>query len=381
MTEVSSGVRSAASTSLNGCARSESERASRNGASLPLPHATPQGRRRFGRLIIATTAVVATIVMIRPSVAEDFYKGKRLNIVVGYTPGGGYDLNSRLLARHIGRHIPGNPVVVVTNMPGAAGLTSIQYLNNTAPKDGTVILHFNFGFITESRLNPDRIKLDFTKLNWIGSISQDLAVCLLWRGLGINTIEQARAHKELHFGLTATGSSSDVNAKIAKNIFKLPIHQVSGYPGSAEQRLAIERGELDGQCNPWSSTPPEWIREKKIYSIMRFTPATAPDLPREVPYAFDIAPTPQDGQVIKLLTAAAELGRPFVAALDVPEDRLKILRAAFVATMNDPEFKADAANGRMDVSPKNAEEALAIVKDIYNRPENIVDAAREILKN
>jgi tripartite-type tricarboxylate transporter receptor subunit TctC len=330
-------------------------------------------------VLTATTILAGVATTTSAARAEDFYKGKRITIVVGLSAGGGYDLNARLLARHIGRHIPGRPDIIVTNMPGAGSQTAINYINNSAAKDGTYIVHFNFGLITEARLKPDR-NLDFTKFNWIGSISQDLAVCLVWGGLGIKTIDEARARKVLHFGLTAQGSSSDINARIAKGVFKLPIHQVAGYPGSAEQRLAVERGELDGQCNPWSSTPVEWIREKKIYSMMKFTPVSAPDLPPEVPYAVDIAPTPRDAEIIKLLTAGTQLGRPFVLSQEVPKDRVEILRKAFDETMADPQFKEDAAKGRMDVTPRTGDEALAIIKALSDAPADIVQAANAIVE-
>jgi tripartite-type tricarboxylate transporter receptor subunit TctC len=340
----------------------------------------PKRERMRGLLRgVTMTALAAVVTIGSRAAAQEFYAGKTLSIIVGYSPGGGYDANSRLLARHIGRHIPGNPEIIVSNMPGAAGLTAIRYIDATAPKDGTAILHFNFGFITESKLHPTKTKIDFTRYNWIGSISQDLAVCLVWGGLGIHSLDQARAHGELHFGLTAVGSSSDINAKITKNIFNIPIHQVAGYPGSAEEKLAIESGELDGGCGPWSSTPTEWVQSKKFFGMMKYTPVSAPDLPPEIPYAVDIAPTPHDAQVIKLLTAAAELGRPFVASLSVPADRMQILRTAFDETMKDPAFIADARKLRLDVSPKNAEESLAIVKAIYALPEDITDAARKVM--
>jgi tripartite-type tricarboxylate transporter receptor subunit TctC len=333
---------------------------------------------------VALTAVayaVPAIAIESPAVAEDFYQHKTITILVGYTPGGGYDLNARLLAKHIGRFIPGNPTIVVANMPGAAGLVAVQYLNGVAPKDGTYLLHFNFGSITDARLGMSPVKLDFTQFAWIGSISQDLAVCLVWGDVGVKSIADAKARKELNFGLTAAGSSSNVNTKILKNIFQVPVHQVAGYPGSADQRIAVERGELDGQCNPWSSTPADWIKGHKFYAMMKFTPAEAPDLPKDVPYAADIAPTPHDAEVIKMLTAAGQVGRPFVAADGVPEDRMAILRKAFDQTMADSLFKEDAAKGRMDVSPKTAAQSLAIVKAINDAPESIAAEAKKVLEN
>jgi tripartite-type tricarboxylate transporter receptor subunit TctC len=329
--------------------------------------------------LVLTTTIMSGMLAATSARAQDFYRGKRITIVVGLSAGGGYDLNARLLARHLGRHIPGRPDIIVANMPGAGSQTAVNYVNNSVPKDGTYIVHFNFGLITEARLKPER-NLDFTRFGWIGSISQDLAVCLLWGGLGIKTLDEARARKVLHFGLTAAGSSSDINARIVKGVFGLPIHQVGGYPGSAEQRIAVERGELDGQCGPWSSTPVEWIRDKKIYAMMRFTPVTAPDLPADVPYAVDIAPTPRGAEIIKLLTAGAQLGRPFVVSQEVPKERLDILRKAFEATMADPLFKEDAAKGRMDVTPRTGDESLAIIKALNNTSADVVRAATEILE-
>jgi tripartite-type tricarboxylate transporter receptor subunit TctC len=281
----------------------------------------------------------------------------------------------------MGRYIAGKPSVVVSNMPGAAGITSIQYVNQSAPKDGTYILTFNFGHITDARLGTSSVKLDFTKFAWLGSISQDLAVCLIWNSHGITSLGQAKAHKGLHFGLTAAGSSSHVNTKILKNVFQLPIRQVAGYPGSAEQRLAVERGELDGQCNPWSSTPVEWIEGKKFYTLMKFTPVNVPDLPPNVPYAVDIAPSAHDAEVIKLLASAAQLGRPFVMAQGVPNDRLTMMRAAFDQTMTDPDFLRDAAAGRMDVSPMKAVESLSIVKAINGASDSVAAAAKKVLED
>ena len=159
----------------------------------------------------------------------------------------------------------------------------------------------------------------------------------------------------LHFGLTSVGSSSDVNQKILKNIFGVDIQQVPGYPGSAEKRLAIERGELDGDCGAWSSTPEDWIAKKEIVTLDRSAPIVPPDMPASVPYVVDIAPTPRDRAIIRFLVASGDVGRPFIASSAVPADRMKILRAAFDATMKDPDFLADAAKQRLPVSPKNAD--------------------------
>jgi tripartite-type tricarboxylate transporter receptor subunit TctC len=310
--------------------------------------------------------------------AQDFYKGRTLTIVVGFSAGG-FDLNARLLARHIGRHIPGNPDVIVQNMPGAGTLKSVLYLDTNAPRDGTVVTTFNFGQIGESRLAPDKVKVDFRKFSWIGSISQDLSVCYTWSTLGLRTLAELRRHGTVHMGLTGVGTSSDINQKILKEIFKVAVQQVAGYPGSADERLAVERGELDGDCGAWSSLPEDWVAGAKINPVFRSAPVTAPDLPADVPYVADIAPTAREADVIRLLTASGRLGRPFLASAGVPAERVALLRRAFDETMKDPDFIADARKGRWPVSPQSGEEALRTVEGIYATPEDIVQAARKIV--
>jgi tripartite-type tricarboxylate transporter receptor subunit TctC len=330
------------------------------------------------------TAVRALVVAIcgglavTPATAQEFYRGRTLTILVGFTPGGGFDVNARLLARHIGRHIPGNPSIVVQNMPGAAGLNSVQYLDTAAPKDGTVIDIFNFGNIGDSKLMPEKIKVDFRNFNWIGSISQDLTVCYVWHAFGPKTLAELKTRETVHMGLTAVGSSSDVNQRILKNIFGVRISHIAGYPGSAEERMAIERGELDGNCGAWSSIPAEWIETRKIVPIIRSAPVVPADLPPGVPYSAEIAPSERDRQIIRLLVASGQIGRPFIASSAVPAERVRILRAAFNATMRDPQFIAEADKLRLPVSPQSGEDALKIIDEIYATPDDIVQAARKI---
>ena len=326
----------------------------------------------------AALALAVAAATMAPAAAQDFYKGKTLTIVAGFTPGGGFDLNARLLARHLGRHIAGNPDVIVQNMPGAASLKSVLYLDTMAPRDGTVIATFNFGQIGDSRMMPEKIKVDFRKFSWIGSISQDLTICYTWHALGIKTLAQLQRHGTVHMGLTGMGSSSDINQKILKEIFKVPVQQVAGYPGSAEERLAVERGELDGDCGAWSSIPQEWVEGAKINPILRSAPLEPPDLPPRVPYAVDIAPSAREADIIRLLTAPGQVGRPFMASSTVPAERIEVLRAAFDETVKDQEFIADAAKLHMPVTPKSGRQASRTVEEIYATADDIVQAARKI---
>lgn len=333
------------------------------------------------RLSLATRAAIfgcLSAVSLAPAQADDFYKGKTLNIVVGYSPGGGFDANARLLSRYIAKHIPGKPNVIVTNMPGAASQTAVQYLDATAPRDGTVMVIFNFGLITDSLLIPKRVKIDFRKYGWIGSIGMDIAVCYLWGATGVKTLDDAKKMPVVHMGLTAVGTSNDINQRILKTIFGVKVQQAPGYPGSAELRLAIERGELDGDCGAWGAILPEWLEGKKINPILRTAPILPPDMPKDVPYAVDIAPTNLDGEVIKFLISSVELGRPFIASRSVPADRIRMLREAFNDTMKDPDFVADATRLRLPITPRTGEEAIKIVEAIYAAPKNVVDQARKL---
>lgn len=325
-------------------------------------------------------ALGAMAVLAGTAAAQDFYKGKTLTIVVGFTAGGGFDANARLLARHLGDHIPGRPDVVVANMPGAASMVAVNYLDASAPRDGSVITTFNFGQIGDSRVRPDRVKADFRTYNWIGSIGEDPAFCYASRNLGVATLAELAAHGTFHMGLTAVGSSSDVDQKILKKIFGIDVRQIAGYPGSAEERVAIERGEIDGDCGAWSDIPSDWIAGNKIVALLNLASFRPAGMPESVPFAVNLAKSAQDRSIIRLLTASAQVGRPFIASRAVPAEQMKVLRDAFDATMKDPAFLADAAKLRLPVAPKNAAEAQKIVDDIYATPDDIVQSARKIME-
>ena len=330
---------------------------------------------------LAATAIVSTsaVTPARAQSAADFYKGKTLNIVVGFTTGGGFDANARLLSRYIGKYIPGNPNVIVQNMPGAASLTSVRYLDATAPKDGTVIDTYNFGLIGNAKMDPERIPVDFRKYAWIGSISVDLSACFVWHTIPGKTIEEIKKHGQLNFGLTEAGTSNDVNARIAKNIFGLNIKQIAGYPGSAEQKLAIERGELDGGCGNWSSMPPDWIADKKFTAFIKSSNITPPDMDPGVPWGAAIAPSDRARELIKFILGAGEVGRPYMASLSVPKDRIAVLRTAFDASVKDPAFVAEAGKLRLPVSPKNGDEALKVVEGLYAVSDDLGAEAKKVV--
>lgn len=310
--------------------------------------------------------------------AATFFKGKQVRLTVGFSPGGGYDTYTRLLARHYSRHIPGNPDMIVVNMPGASSLKSVQYLNAGAPKDGTAITAFNPGLITQSLTVPEKIKVKFTDFAWIGSISEDLRVCYMWAQTGVKTWDDLLKRKQVVMGDTGSGSSSYVNQKMLQELFDVKLKQILGYPGSAEKRLAIERGELDGDCGSWTSIPEDWLRDKKVNVVVRLSKKVALGLPESVTYGGDVLKDPKKKQVFQLLTASAGVGRPFITSKQVPADRVKVLRDAFNRTMKDPQFLQDADKQKLLVTPMTGEEIEKELLDIYKAPAEVVNRAKGI---
>ncbi|MGE5539473.1 MAG: Bug family tripartite tricarboxylate transporter substrate binding protein [Gemmatimonas sp.] len=311
--------------------------------------------------------------------AADFYKGKTVNLIVGFSAGGGYDQYTRLLARHYADHIPGKPDVIVNNMPGASGLKAVQYLDSGAPKDGTAIVAYNSGLITQSMTLPGKIKVNLANYGYVGSITEDIRMCYMWGATGVKTFAEMQKRPKVVFGETGRGSSAYVNERILKEVFGVKLQQVLGYPGSAEKRLAIERGELDGDCGSYSSLPEEWLRDSKINILIRFNRHVAPGMSDKIPFSVDLARNEDEKKLLQLFAATGDVGRPYIASREVPVDRLAVLRKAFSDTVKDPQFLADAKKQHLDViEPMNGEAAQRAVADLYQTPKTIVAQAKEI---
>jgi tripartite-type tricarboxylate transporter receptor subunit TctC len=334
-------------------------------------------KRWLGRL--AAIACVAFSLTSTGHAQDNFYAGKTVRIIVGFSPGGGYDQYARLLGRHIGKHIPGNPNVVVQNMPGSASLKSVQYLDAGAPTDGTAITTFNPGLITQSVTSPDKTPVKFLDYAWIGSISEDFRACYTWNATtGVKSWPDFLKKDNLQFGNTGVGTSAYIDNRILSELLGAKINQVQGYPGSADKRLAIERGELHGDCGSWSSIPEDWVKDNKITVLLRFSRTRPPSMPETVAYARDLLTDAKKKETFSLLTAGALIGRPFIAPKAVPADRLATLRAAFEATMKDPEFRADAEKQKLTIIPMDAKEIEATISRLYQTPADVVAAAKNI---
>ena len=226
-------------------------------------------------LIAAMLAGILVAGLSQPALAQDgFYRGKTVTIVVGYSAGGGYDQYARLVARHLGRHIPGQPSVIVQNMPGAASMTSVRHLDANAAKDGTVITTFDPCLVLETIAAPETYKVKFSDFRWVGTLLRDIRICYASTVSGIKSWQEMMARKEFLIGNTARGSNAYVNGAILRKVFRAPVRQISGYPGSNEQRLALERGELEGNCGSWTAIPQDWIVNHKINALLLLAQAS-----------------------------------------------------------------------------------------------------------
>lgn len=311
---------------------------------------------------------------------DSFFAGKTVTILVGFSPGGGYDHYARVLARHIGGHIPGKPNVIVQNMPGAGSFTAVRHLDGPAPKDGTIVAAFNPGLMTDALTDPEKFKVKFTDFAWLGSITRDVRVCYAWNAAPVRSLADLAAGKEFIMGATGTSTSNYVNGAVLRNLFGLKVRQITGFPGSNEIRLAIERGELHGDCGSWSSIPEDWVKNKRITPIVAFTSRRLPEIPADLPFAGTLAKSAEQAAVLDIVIAAGELGRPYILSRQVPAPRVAALRMAFDATMKDEAFLAEARKQELPVDPANGAEAEEILRRIYAAPPAIVEQVKSVMK-
>ena len=329
-----------------------------------------------GAIIVAGLACAAR----SPAVAEDYYRSKTINIIVGYSAGGGYDQYARTLARHMPRHIPGQPTMVVQNLPGAASLQAMRHVESNAPRDGTAMAMFDPGLIT-GHLGPDGTpKLNLAQFRWIGAMLRDVRVCYAWGATGVRSWDDLTKRKEFLIGATARGSNAFVNGIILRKVMDAPVRQIAGYPGSNEQRLAVERGELEGNCASWSALPPEWMSGRKVNILTRFSPKRPSDMPEDIPYIGDLTSDPDKKELIAVLNAPGELGRPLALARQVADGQVAILRKAFEASLRDAAFLEEMRKQLLPLDPVSGEEAEEILRKIYSTPSHVLKKVVEILE-
>jgi tripartite-type tricarboxylate transporter receptor subunit TctC len=330
------------------------------------------------RCMAALAALAFTSVMALAQVGPDHFKGKTFDIVVGYGTGGGYDVYARALARHIGRHLPGTPTVVVKNMPGAASRQAANFIYNIAPKDGSVIGTIARGLPTDELLGSHGIRFESQKLTWIGSMNNEVSVGIAWHTSPVKTIEDA-TRSEMVVGAI---SDSLLFAKVMNAVLGTKLKIITGYKSGGEISLAMERGEVHGRMGwSWSSilsSNPDWVKEGKIINMVQFSTSKHADLPN-VPLVTDLGRNDDDKALLELVFSRQVIGRPFIAPPGLAPEVTEMLRKAFDDTMRDPAFVAEMQKLDLELNPSSGKEVEALIARLFKTPTAVLERAKEIV--
>jgi len=339
---------------------------------------------RSRRARLAGGAIFSLLLLTTPVAAQpggDTFAAKSVAMIIGFGPGGGYDLWGRTVGRHIGRHLPGAPTVTPQNMPGAGSYAAASYIFNIAPKDGSVL-----GIIArDAALGPlsgaTGARFDPTRLSWIGTPTKETNVCVAYHTSQVKSVLDLY-DKQLIVGDTGPGTGTRSYPKALNELLGMKFKLVGGFPASSDVFLAMERGEVEGICESLDSIKirrPDWIPTRKISILFQGGAEPNPELDG-VPFVLDLALTGEQRQALEFLYAGQGIGRPFVAPPDLPPDRLKMLRDAFKATMTDPAFVAEAQKSKLDLEPEDGEHLAVLIAKIYATPKPIVDKITGMLK-
>jgi tripartite-type tricarboxylate transporter receptor subunit TctC len=308
----------------------------------------------------------------------DFYHNKTITISVGFGPGGGYDSTARVLARYFGRHMPGEPSVIVRNVPGAAGLVLANNIYNIAPRDGTEMGTFNRTVPLDPLLDGSKSQFDALKFSWIGSTSNEISTCVAWHNAPATSIQEAMKTEIIVAG---TGPAADavMYPRLLNAIIGTKFHIVTGYQGSADSIMAMESGEAQSFC-AWTwgsitSSHPTWLRDGTIKVLVQFGLKKHPDHP-DIPFVLDLAKTEKDRQALALMMAPLLFARPFAAPPGIPKQRFIAIRHAFDDTVKDPAFVADATQQGLEIDLVTGNEIDDALKNIYKTPKDVIERAR-----
>jgi tripartite-type tricarboxylate transporter receptor subunit TctC len=337
---------------------------------------------RIARIVAAVAVAITAASGAGAQPADAFYKGKRITIVVGSAAGSGYDAYARLLARHMSKHIPGNPLLIVQNMPGGGGLTAANHLYSVAGGDGTTIGSIQRGLLISPLILPDGVRYDVNKLRWLGSTNAETGVVAVWHTAPHLTIADVM-EKEMIVGGSGPYTDSETTPRAYNRILGTKFRIVSGYESTAPVLLAMERGEVQGIGNSswsnWTTMFAHYLKEKTVRLLLQSGLDKNPDLP-DVPLVLDFAKTDADRQALKLLLAPNEIGRPFVVPPSVPADRLQVLRTAFEEAMHDNALIEEAKAHNMDISPVTGKHIEDTVAYLYSLPTSVIRTVREAIQ-
>jgi tripartite-type tricarboxylate transporter receptor subunit TctC len=336
--------------------------------------------RSFGLPILAACAL-GTGVGARADGVEDFYRGRSMTLIVSSGVGGGYDTYGRMLARHITRHIPGQPHIVVQNMPGAGSITALNYLFNVAPKDGSVISDADSTMPLYALLGGQNAKFDPLRIRWIGSTAQQISLCVAWAGGAFKTLEDA-TQRPMKVSATGIATLRGIVPRLFNEVAGTRFEVVTGY-STSEVFLAVERGEVDGTCFTYDTllaAKYDWVQEKRVTILAQFGEHPAPGI-ESVPLARDRIKDPADRAAFDLILSAELTGRPYLAPPEIPPERLAALRRAFDESMTDPAFLADCRKARLFVDPASGAEIEALIARAYASSPATVARAKLLLQH
>jgi tripartite-type tricarboxylate transporter receptor subunit TctC len=353
---------------------------------LPLSGGGPGWGSRRGRGVCRGTgtasihpaicAVAICLAAPASAPAQDFFKGKEINLYVGSAPGGPYDAYARLVARHFGRHLPGNPGVVVQNMPGASGRRLMGFIYNVAPKDGTAIATAQRALPFDPLMGVDS-HFDVEKVTWLGSANNETNVCMAWHTSTVRTIEDVRT-RGMVVGSSGPSSTDSIYPNVLNALHGMKFKVVEGYKAATETHIAMERGEVDGRCGiSWDTLQAlnaDWLRERKIRILVQIGLDKVAEL-KDVPSVFDLSTTEEQRQIWRLWAAPNKMGRPFFAPPGVAPARADLMRRAFDAALKDPELRAEAAKMKLAVDAISGAEVAALLRQVYATPKHVVAKA------
>jgi tripartite-type tricarboxylate transporter receptor subunit TctC len=332
------------------------------------------------RAVLCT--IVATLLVPAIAGAQEFYKGKQVQILIAGTAGGGIDIGARIVARHLGKYLPGNPTIVPQLMPGAGGIRMIDYMNSVAPKDGTVIGIVPPGPIIEPLIGKRQASYRMADFVAIGAMTKEVSLCISWGSSPYKTIQDAMSRQMVVAG-TGAGASPDIYPVVLNEVIHTKFKVITGYQGSQETILAIERSEVDGRCGwGWSSlksTKPDWIRDKKVNFLLQLALTKSPNIP-DSPLVMDLVKEQADKQMLTLLFGPLSLNKPFFGPPGMARERVTEMRKAFADAMNDAELRAEVIKlTGEDLEPTSGEDAQKLVADMYATPEAVAHKLRDIL--
>ena len=332
-------------------------------------------------LIAAALIAAAASAPAQADAVSDFYTGKRVNFIIASGAGGGYDSYGRMLARHWGNHIPGKPSIISRNMPGAAGLQMTNYMYNKGKRDGSEVGITYNTLVIEPLIGNPGAKFDSLKLSWLGSMGKQQNICVTWHTSPIKTLDQARAKKDMVVSATGATGNSATMPRIFNALLGTHFKVIQGY-STTGQRLALERGEVEGICGLSYSTllasNPDWIIKKQLNILAQVGLQKHPDMP-DVPMALDMIADPTKRSVLEMLLIPQEMGRPILAPPGLPADRLAALRTAFDATMKDPKFLSEAKRAKLLIEPLTGAEMDSLLKKAASYPGEIVTEAAKMV--